>query len=177
MKKEEISTPNYGKSAGAVVSLFSNRAATASSATGARLLRRARSISAERLTALLNEIQEKLDEGFAGAAEKLIKETLANFSYTPEAEAKLRQLLSYSFETSGDYKESLKAVEKYDDEEILAELELDTAVCVLVQLAISYNNTNDYPKAIALLNNILEVAKEENLNTRLGEIYRALARV
>ncbi|MBA2621317.1 MAG: sigma 54-interacting transcriptional regulator, partial [Acidobacteria bacterium] len=42
---------------------------------------------------------------------------------------------------------------------------------------ISYNNTNDYPKAIALLNNILEVAKEENLNTRLGEIYRALARV
>jgi hydrogenase-4 transcriptional activator len=177
MKREEISTPKYGKSSGAVVSLFENRAATASSATGARLLRRARSISAERLTTLLNEIQEKLDEGFSGAAEKIINETLANFSYTPEAEAKLRQLLSYSFETSGDYKESLKAVEKYDDEEILAELELDTAVSVLVQLAISYNNTNDYPKAVALLNNILEVAKEENLNTRLGEIYRALARV
>ncbi len=177
MKKEEISTPDYGKSAGAAVSLLENRTTTASSATGARLLRRSRSISAERLTALLNEIQEKLDEGLSGAAEKIVNETLANFSYTPEAEAKLRQLLSYSFETSGDYKESLKAVEKYDDEEILAELELDTAVSVLVQLAISYNNTNDYPKAVALLNNILEVAKEENLNTRLGEIYRALARV
>jgi tetratricopeptide (TPR) repeat protein len=140
-------------------------------------LRRLRSISAEKLTGVINAVQEKLDDGLSSAAGKIITETLESYSHTPETEARLLCLLSYTLETQGNYKESLRVVEKYNDEESLIHLEMQTAVGVLTRLAIAYNNTNDYPKAVALLNNILEAAKEENLNECLSEIYAALSRV
>ena len=140
-------------------------------------LRRLRSISAEKLAEIIAAAQGKLDEGLSSAAGKILTETLENFSNTPETEARLLCLLSYSLETQGNYKESLRVVEKYNDEENLIHLELKTAVGILTQLAVAYNNTNDYPRAVALLKNVLEVAKEEDLSELLGEIYIALARV
>ncbi len=140
-------------------------------------LRRLRSVSAEKLAAIIEGIQEKLDEGLSGAAAAVVAETLENYSHAPENEAKLLSLLSYALETQGNYRESLESVEKYNDEENLIHLELGTAVEILTRLAIAYNNANDYPKAVALLNNVLEVAREENLTDALGEIYIALARV
>jgi tetratricopeptide (TPR) repeat protein len=44
-------------------------------------------------------------------------------------------------------------------------------------LAISLNNTNDYPQAVALLNYALEQSQEANLINQFGAIYIALARV
>jgi len=168
MKKDLVATKEeYQKSGKA--SLFE---------AGAGLrLRRQRSISGEKLIEIINKIRAKLDEGLSSAAEKIISETLENYSHAPESEAKLLRLLSYTFETQGNYKESLSVIEKYNDEENIAHLELGTAISVLSQLAIAYNNTNDYPQAVGLLNNILEVAKEENLTECLGEIYIALSRV
>ncbi|MDQ6787611.1 MAG: sigma 54-interacting transcriptional regulator [Acidobacteriota bacterium] len=168
MKKDLVSTKEEYQKSGKV-SLFE---------AGAGLrLRRQRSIPSEKLSEITAKIRAKLDEGLSSAAEKIITETLSNYSHTPDSEAKLLRLLSYAFETQGNYKESLSVVEKYNDEENIAHLELETAVSVLTQLAIAYNNTNDYPRAVGLLNNILEVAKEENLNECLGEIYIALSRV
>jgi tetratricopeptide (TPR) repeat protein len=168
MKKDLVATKEeYQKSGKA--SLFE---------AGAGLrLRRSRSISSEKLSEVTDKIRAKLDEGLSSAAEKIITETLSDYSHAPESEAKLLRMLSYTFETQGNYKESLSVIEKYNDEENISHLELGTAISVLSQLAIAYNNTNDYPQAVGLLNNILEVAKEENLTECLGEIYIALSRV
>jgi len=66
-----------------------------------------RGISDEKLTTILTEIRQILTEGHPSTAEKIITTTLANYSHTPENRAKLSQLLSYTFETQGRYKESL----------------------------------------------------------------------
>jgi len=54
---------------------------------------------------------------------------------------------------------------------------LETQVSVITQLAISFNNTNDYPKAVALLNYALEEARAGSLNQSFGAIYVAFSRV
>lgn len=59
----------------------------------------------------------------------------------------------------------------------LSEIELETQISVITQLAISFNNTNEYPKAVALLNYVLEEVKAGNLNQLFGTIYVAFSRV
>lgn len=140
-------------------------------------VRRLIQISEEYLEKILAEVRGKLTEGLSKAAEKLISATLENYSHTPNNQAKLYQLLSYTLETQGQYKESLQIIEKYDDEELLDKLDLEHRLLVIIQLAISLNNTNEHPKAVALLNYALEEAEAENLTQFYGEIYIALARV
>ncbi len=136
-----------------------------------------RSISEEKLWEIFADVKQKLGEGMSGAAEKILTNMLENYTHTQETEAKFRRLLSYTFETQGRYKKALEVIEKYDDDDILGELEAETALSVLAQLAISYNNSKDYPKAVALLNFALEEAKNLHLQQLYGEIYVALARV
>ncbi len=71
----------------------------------------------------------------------------------------------------------MEIIEKYDDEELLDKLDLEHRLLVIIQLAIALNNTNEHPKAVALLNYALEEAETENLKQFYGEIYVALARV
>ena len=52
-----------------------------------------------------------------------------------------------------------------------------TQISVITQLAISFNNANDYPKAVALLNYALEEATAANINQSFGAIYVAFSRV
>ena len=144
---------------------------------GGLRLARPRGISEEKLATILNEIREKLNEGLSSAAENLINATLESYAHTPGNKAHLVQLLSYTFETQGRYKESLETIEKYDDETLLSEINLETQVCVIKQLAIAFNNTNDYPKAVALLNYALEEARVGNLTHILGAVYVAFSRV
>ena len=136
-----------------------------------------RNISNERLAEIIEEVQHKLTEGLSSAAEKILTDLLEKHSHTIENTAKLYRLLSYTFETQGNYMEALKVIEIYDDEELLGKLNLETQISVITQLAISLNNTNDYPQAVALLNYALEEAKELNSSQTFGEIYAALARV
>lgn len=139
--------------------------------------RKSQILSEEYLAKTFAEIQQKLTEGLSSAAEKIINQTLENYSHTPENKAKLYQLLSYTLETQGRYKESLEVIEKYDDESLLDELTPETQICVITQLAIALNNTNDYPQAVALLNYALEQSQAANLTKQFGEIYIALSRV
>lgn len=140
-------------------------------------VRKLRSISDEGLAKVFAEVQQKLTEGLSSAAEKILDQTLDNYSHTPENKAKLYRFLSYTLETQGRYKESLEVIEKYDDEELLGEITPETQISVVTQLAIALNNTNDYPQAVALLNYALEQSQEANLTNQFGEIYIALARV
>ncbi len=153
-----------------------NASSTFEARTGVRSLKQ-RGVSEEKLTAILAEVRQKLNEGLSSAAEKIIAATLENYSLAPEQRAALTRLLSYTFETQGRYKESLETVEKYDDEELLSELAAESQISVITQLAIAFNNTNDYPKAVALLNYALEEAKTANLNQSFGAIYVAFSRV
>jgi transcriptional regulator with PAS, ATPase and Fis domain/predicted negative regulator of RcsB-dependent stress response len=136
-----------------------------------------RGLPEERLKGIFAEIEERLSEGLSGAAEKILTNMLENYSHSKDTEANFRRLLSYTYETQGLYKKALETVEKYDDEDILTEIKTETALSVLTQLAISYNNDNDYPKAVALLNYALEEAQQLKLTNLYGEIYIALGRV
>ncbi|MDQ3322514.1 MAG: hypothetical protein M3525_08820 [Acidobacteriota bacterium] len=67
-------------------------------------LRRLRSVLAEKLAEITADVEVKLDEGLSSDAGKIITETLESYSHTPETEARLLSLLSYTLETQGNYK-------------------------------------------------------------------------
>ena len=168
MKKESVSTKSY------------HRSENVSSLLGARAEARSpklRVIPEEKLANILEEIRRKLNEGLSSAAEEIIIATLKNYSLSPEQQAELIGLLSYTFETQGRYQESLETIERYDDETLLSQIDLPRQISVITQLAIAFNNTNDYPKAVALLNYALEEAKAGNLTELFGAIYVAFSRV
>jgi hydrogenase-4 transcriptional activator len=168
MKKEAVMTGNYGRSNN-VLSTFATGEKTR---PGKR-----RFISDEHLSGILIKIRQKLDAGLSSETEKLILATLEDYSHTPASKAELTCLHSLTLETQGRYKESLEAIEKYDDENLLSEIGLEMQISVITQLAIAFNNTNDYPKAVALLNYALEQAKEAHLSQTFGKIYVAFSRV
>ena len=168
MRKDSLSTTIFKRSERASA-LFEVR-------TGVRP-RTSRKISEGKFIGITSEIRRKLSEGLSSAAEKIIRETLTDFSHTAENQAELTHLLAYTLETQGRYKESLEVIEQYDDEKLLSEIGLETQIGVITQLAICFNNTNDYPKAVALLNYALEEATAGNLKTLFGEIYVAFSRV
>ncbi len=126
---------------------------------------------------LLTKIRQQIDRGFAGAAQKIILESLKIYRHTAENQAHLICLLSHTFETQGRYQESLEAIAEYDDEHLLSQINLKTQISVIIQLAIAFNNNNDYPKAVALLNYAAEQATAANLHNSFGAIYVAFARV
>jgi len=136
-----------------------------------------RKLPDERLPEIFAEVRENLDKGLSAHAEQILRDTLENYSHSPDDEGKLTRYLSYTLETLGRYKEALEVIDRYDNEELIAELAPENQVSVINQLAISLNNTNEHPKAVTLLNYSLERAEEEGLTDLLGEIYVALARV
>lgn len=169
MKKESVATRHFGRSSTAV--------AVFTAAPTKTRLTKVKNLSEEKLFEILFEIRQKLNDGLSSASESIIRGALDNYVHTPESRAGLICLLSHTLETQGRYKESLTAIEEYDDEELLSEIGLETQISVITQLAIAFNNTDDYPKAVALLNYALEQAKEAHLNQSFGKIYVALSRV
>ena len=167
MKKETVSTKKYFKSE--TPSSFGERAEARS--------RKMKPLGEAKFAEIVAEAQRELDEGLSGSAEKILRETIENYSLDVDARAKLYTLLSYTLETQGRYVKALESLSYFDDEAVLAELEAETRIRVTVQLAISHNNQTDFPKAVALLKRTLEEAEAKSLNHLLGGIYIALARV
>jgi DNA-binding NtrC family response regulator/tetratricopeptide (TPR) repeat protein len=167
MKKNSLSTKEYFKSESA-------------SRFGARVEARPRKlkiISEDKLNEILLEVRRELDEGLSSAAEKILRETLENYTLAPEQQAELQRLLSFTLETLGRYAEALEAIAPFETEDVLTKLEFPTQIQVLTQIAISHSNQTDYPKAVALLKRALKQAEENQLAYLLGSIYSALARV
>ena len=133
--------------------------------------------SHEDLDKIFAAVGQSLRDGHSSEAEKLLTKTIQNFSHTAENLANLKRLLAFTLETVGRYKESLDAVRPYEDEEMRSLLSKETQVRVTTQLAVAYNNFGDHPKAVTLLKETLEVAKENELNDLLGPIDSGLARV
>jgi hydrogenase-4 transcriptional activator len=136
-----------------------------------------RQVPRENLSALFLSVGQKLRDGLSSEAEKLLADAVENYDHTPDDLASLKRLLAFTLETLGRYKESLEILKPYEDEDVLRFLHEETQVRVTTQLAISYNNLNDHPKAVTLLKDTHERAKANNLGHLLGSIDTGLARV
>lgn len=136
-----------------------------------------RPFSRDDLEFVFVKIGEKLRAGLSGEAEKLLVQVLGNYSHAPDDLANLRRLHSFTLETLGRYKESLEALSQFEDDAARDALGIETRVRVLTQLAISYNNLGDHPKAVTLLKKTLAKAAENHLGHLRGSIDIGLARV
>lgn len=139
--------------------------------------KRSRSISREDLNDVFKTVGQKLREGLSTEAETMLSETVLAYDHTPDDLANLKRLRSFSLETLGKYKDALELLKPYEDHDNLRHLSPESQVRVTTQLAISYNNLNDHPKAVTLLKDNHERAKQENLLHLLGPIETGLARV
>jgi len=136
-----------------------------------------RPIAAEELDAIFSGIGQKLREGKSSEAERVLTNAIERYHHNSDDLANLKRLLAFTFETVGRYKESLDAIKPYEDEEVLGRLSIETQVRITTQLAISFNNLGDHPKAVTLLKATLEKAKDNGLDHLLGNIDIGLARV
>ncbi|MEQ1643190.1 MAG: sigma 54-interacting transcriptional regulator [Pyrinomonadaceae bacterium] len=137
----------------------------------------ARAITHEAIDKIFIDVGQKLRDGRSNEAERVLTDTIAEFTHTPDDLATLRRLLSFTLETTGRYKESLEALEQYEDEASLAELSPATQVRVRTQLAIAFSNAGEQPKAVTLLRENLQRVESEELAPLAGSIDIALARV
>lgn len=131
----------------------------------------------DRLNEIFLSVGQQLRDGRSSKAEQILIDTLENYSHSSNDFANLKRLLSFSLETVGRYKEALEILKHFEDEEVLGPLEIETQVRLMTQLAISYNNLNDHPKAVTLLKETLKKAEENELRHLSGGIDSALARV
>ena len=136
-----------------------------------------RPVQPDVLDEIFLSIGRYLRDGLSSKAEGVLTNTIRNYSHSEDNLANLKRLLAFTLETVGKYKESLDALKPYEDEDMRGRLSKETQVRVTTQLAISYNNLGDHPKAVTLLKETLEVAKENELNNLLGPIDIGLARV
>ena len=135
------------------------------------------SISDEELDEVFAKVGQNLRDGLSSEAESILIKTIESYRHTADNLANLKRLLAFTLETVGRYKESLNAVKPFEDEDLLKRLDIETQVRVTTQLAISYNNLGDHPKAVTLLKETLQKAKENNIVHLSGSIDSGLARV
>ena len=138
---------------------------------------RFRTISPEKRDEIFAAVGQKLRDGLSAEAEELLTSTIGNYQHAPDTLANFKRLLSFTLETLGRYKEALEAVRPFEDEDTLNKLAPETQVRVSTQLAISYNNVGDHPKAVTLLKSTLESARQNDLLRLIGPVYIGLARV
>ncbi|MBX3244144.1 MAG: sigma 54-interacting transcriptional regulator [Acidobacteria bacterium] len=126
---------------------------------------------------IFSQVGQKLREGYSSEAQRVLTNTIANYSHSEDDLAGLNRLLSFTLETLGKYKESLEPIESYEQQDNLEKLSLETQVRVTTQLAVAYNNLGDHPKAVTLLKDNLTKARGNDLRHLLGAIDIGLARV
>ncbi|MGI8812651.1 MAG: sigma 54-interacting transcriptional regulator [Pyrinomonadaceae bacterium] len=126
---------------------------------------------------IFKDVGQKLRGGLSSEAEAVLTAAIGGHDHNADDLANLKRLLSFTFETLGRYKESLETLKPFESEEVLQRLKKETQVRVTTQLAIAYNNLNDHPKAVTLLKETLETARESELVQLSGSIDIGLARV
>ena len=129
----------------------------------------------ETINSIFGSIGQKLREGRSRRPRCFA--TATNHQHTDDDLANLKRLLAFTLETVGKYKESLDTVKHYENDAVLARLSPETKIRVITQLAISYNNLGDHPKAVTLLKETYERAKVQDFHHLIGAIETGLARV
>ncbi len=129
------------------------------------------------LDSIFSGTGQKLREGQSSEAERLLTDAIENFDHSDDNLANLKRLLSFTLETAGRYKDAIETIRHYENEEVLSRLSAETQIRVMTQLAISYNNLGDHPKAVTLLKETHEKAKAGEFQRLIGGIEIGLARV
>lgn len=146
----------------------------------ARVRLRSRLGTKPSLEVLLSELTAAhllLDQGLSTEAEFWLTSLIKAARYNPQILARARCGLSIALGQQGRYGESLAAVKMYETPEPGSGFDADTALSLRVQLSLAYNYTDDFPKAIALLNSVLREIPEGGSEAQRGTVYLALARV
>ncbi len=130
-----------------------------------------------KLAVQLEQVRERLDWGLAGEAEARARELIKATRDDETVLAQARSMLSAALEMQGRNRESLEAVQLYEESQARAGLDADASVAVRVQLGMAYNYAGDHPKAIALLNATLRELTDHGSSAQLGALYAALSRV
>jgi DNA-binding NtrC family response regulator/tetratricopeptide (TPR) repeat protein len=125
----------------------------------------------------LEEIRQEIDRGLSSVAQRLLASFLTRNRTNVEFRALAKCLLCESLELQGKHGEALTTLREYESEIPVAKLEFDTRILIRVRLALAYNYTGDFPKAIALLNSALAELKGKKLDSAHGSVYLALSRV
>ena len=144
---------------------------------GGSAARQSRPTTPEQPEEVFPEVGRLLREGRSSKAEEILRQALENPSHPPDDFANLKRLLAFTLETVGRYKEALEILKPFEDEDLLRRLNTETQIRVTTQLAISYNNVSDHPKAVTLLKETLEKAEAYELRHLSGSIDCGLARV
>jgi hydrogenase-4 transcriptional activator len=117
-----------------------------------------------------------LEESRFEEATNYFRAALKRGGWSGEDEASVRCYLCTSLEKRGLYVEQLEAVAKYERPHELDRLSDHTRMNVLVRLGWSYSFTNDVPRAIALFNQALQIARQLEDQAGLGACYVGLGR-
>ena len=125
----------------------------------------------------LEEVRLLLDQGLTSEVLQRTTSLMRASRQDPSLLARARCLLSSALEMQGRYRESLEAVQMYEQPEERAKCDPATSIYLGVQLGLAYNYTGDHPKAIALLNGALREATAHGGGAQVGSVYVALARV
>ncbi|HEV2882324.1 MAG TPA: sigma 54-interacting transcriptional regulator [Pyrinomonadaceae bacterium] len=125
----------------------------------------------------LEDVRLLLDQGLTSEVLKRTASLMRASRQDATLLARARCLLSAALEMQGRYRESLEAVQMYEQPEERAKCDPVSSIYLGVQLGLAYNYTGDHPKAIALLNATLREATEHGGGAQVGSVYVALARV
>src|ERR671916_2202317 len=125
----------------------------------------------------LEDVRLLLDQGLTSEVLKRTAALMRASRQDASLLARARCLLSAALEMQGRYRESLEAVQMYEQPEERAKCDPVSSIYLGVQLGLAYNYTGDHPKAIALLNGALREATEHGGGAQVGSVYVALARV
>ncbi|MFL6214555.1 MAG: sigma 54-interacting transcriptional regulator [Blastocatellia bacterium] len=109
-------------------------------------------------------------------ATNYFRAALKRGGWTGEEEAQARGFLCLSLEKRGLHTEQLEAVAKYERPQELDRLAERTRMDMLIRLGWSYSLTNDLPRAIALFNQALQIARKLEDQAGLGACYFGLGR-
>ncbi|MFY9608733.1 MAG: sigma 54-interacting transcriptional regulator [Blastocatellia bacterium] len=93
-----------------------------------------------------------------------------------EEEVLIRTLLSEAFEKRSLYREQIEAVAKYEKLAEFSRLSEQNKLLVLVRLGWGYSFSNDLPRAIALFNQGMEIARSLDDHAGIGACYFGLGR-
>jgi len=117
-----------------------------------------------------------LEESRFEEATNYFRAALKRGGWSGEDEARVRYYLCDSLEKRGLYSEQLEAVAKYERPNELDRLPEPIRMEVLIRLGWGYSFNNDLPRAIALFNQAIQIARSLEDQTGMGACYFGLAR-
>jgi hydrogenase-4 transcriptional activator len=117
-----------------------------------------------------------LDESRFEEASNYFRAALKRGGWSGEDEARVRCCLSDSLEKRGQYVEQLDAVAKYERRHEIERLAERTRMEVLIRLGWGYSFNNDLPRAIALFNQAIQIARKLEDPAGMGACYFGLGR-